>query len=243
MNTEDYNEPRRATDVAATQQFPAAAPISAVLDIPAGQIRILAGERTDVIVEVRPADTGKDRDRQAARQATVGFADNVLGIQVVSTTRIPGPSGSVQITVQLPAGSRIVVTAASAELATAGALDEVTFDGALGVIGIERATVVRVSTASGDVAVGRLDGNAHISTGRGDIRIDEARRGQLVLRTQEGSVSVGAAAGVTATLDAGTTLGRIHNALTGTGEVVGLTIHATTARGDITARTLTEARR
>jgi len=36
-----------------------------------------------------------------------------------------------------------------------------------------------------------------------------------VLRTETGAITVGAAAGVSTTLDAGTTLGRIHNALAG----------------------------
>jgi pimeloyl-ACP methyl ester carboxylesterase len=38
-------------------------------------------------------------------------------------------------------------------------------------------------------------------------------RGTVVLRTEAGAISVGAAAGVSASLDAGTTYGRIHNAL------------------------------
>ena len=65
----------------------------------------------------------------------------------------------------------------------------------------------------GDVEVGRLNGPAEISTARGDIRITEAVRGTVVLRTQSGDITVGAAAGVSATLDAGTSHGRISNAL------------------------------
>lgn len=53
-----------------------------------------------------------------------------------------------------------------------------------------------------------------------------------------GAITVGAAAAVSATLDAGTTLGRIRNALKNTGGTPGLTIHATTTLGDITARSL-----
>lgn len=75
-------------------------------------------------------------------------------------------------------------------------------------------------------------------TGKGDIRIAEAVRGTVVLRTQAGAISVGAAAGVSASLDAGTTYGRIHNALKNTDGTADLNIHATTAQGDITARSL-----
>lgn len=64
-------------------------------------------------------------------------------------------------------------------------------------------------------------------------------RGTVTLRTEKGEISVGAARGVSASLDAGTSYGRIHNALVNTeGTAAQLDIHATTAYGDITARSL-----
>ncbi len=62
-------------------------------------------------------------------------------------------------------------------------------------------------------------------------------RGRVVLRTQSGDISVGAAAGVSAALDAGTGHGRVSNALKNDGTVE-LDIHASTLQGDITARSL-----
>ena len=89
----------------------------------------------------------------------------------------------------------------------------------------------------GDVEIGRLLGPADISTARGDIRIAEAARGTVVLRTHAGSITVGAATGVSASLDADTSHGRINNALTNAGKAE-LDIRATTAYGDIVARSL-----
>ncbi|MCT9113547.1 hypothetical protein N4G69_49985, partial [Streptomyces mirabilis] len=57
------------------------------------------------------------------------------------------------------------------------------------------------------------------------------------LRTQSGDITVGAADGVSATLDADTAYGRISNALKNDGTTE-LDIRATTSRGDITARSL-----
>ncbi|MDQ1051243.1 hypothetical protein [Streptomyces sp. V4I2] len=55
--------------------------------------------------------------------------------------------------------------------------------------------------------------------------------GDGVLRIEAGQITVGAARGVSASLDAGTGHGRIHNALKNTdGADAALTIHATTAR-------------
>lgn len=100
-----------------------------------------------------------------------------------------------------------------------------------------RAASLRLTAVDGDVEVGRLGGPAQISTARGDIRITEALRGTLTLRTQSGDITVTAAAGVSAALDAGTTHGRVSNALTNNGTTE-LDIHATTSHGDITARSL-----
>ena len=125
----------------------------------------------------------------------------------------------------------------SAELRGVGRLGDVAFDGAYRQIKIDEAASVRLTAVDGDVEVGRLNGPAEISTARGDIRITEALRGTVVLRTQSGDITVGAAAGVSAALDAGTGHGRISNALKNDG-TAGLDIRATTSHGDITARSL-----
>jgi hypothetical protein len=66
-------------------------------------------------------------------------------------------------------------------------------------------------------------------------RVEAKAGGTVVLRTQMGNVSVSAAACVSASLDAGTAYGRITNTLKNDGTAA-LNIHATTAYGDIDAR-------
>jgi hypothetical protein len=219
------------------QKFDTPAPISAVLDIPAGRIQFIAADRADTTVEVLPADPSKSRDTKAAEQTTVAYADGVLRITASTENQLFGPSGSLEVTVQLPAGSRIEAKAASAELRGVGRLGDVAFEGAYRQIKIDEAASVRLTAIDGDIEVGRLGGPAEISTARGDIRIAEAVRGTVVLRTQSGDISVAAAAGVSATLDAGTDYGRISNALKNDGTAE-LDIRATTSHGDITARSL-----
>jgi DUF4097 and DUF4098 domain-containing protein YvlB len=220
------------------QKFDTPAPISAVLDIPAGRVRFIAADRADTAVEVLPADTSKGRDVTAAEQTTVDYGDGVLRIEASANNQFLGSSGSIEVTVQLPAGSRVEVRAASADFRAVGRFGDVAFEGSHGSIKIDEAASVHLTTVAGDVSVGRLIGPAEVSTGKGDIRIAEAAAGTVVLRTQAGDVSVGAAAGVSASLDAGTTYGRISNALKNTDGAADLTIHATTAYGDIVARSL-----
>ncbi|MFE6826537.1 DUF4097 family beta strand repeat-containing protein [Streptomyces sp. NPDC057690] len=219
-------------------KFETPAPIAAVLDIPAGRIRFIAADRADTTVEVLPADASNSRDVKAAEQARVEYAGGVLRIEASAQHRILGNSGAVEVTVQLPADSGVEAKAASAEFRGVGRLGDVAIEGSHGAIKLDEAASARLTLLAGDVAVGRLKGPAEISTKKGDIRIAEAVRGTVVLRTDAGEVSVNAARGVSASLDAGTGYGRIDNALKNSDGVAGLNIHATTAYGDIVARSL-----
>ncbi|GGW60242.1 DUF4097 family beta strand repeat-containing protein [Streptomyces caelestis] len=220
------------------QKFDTPAPISAVLDIPAGRVQLIAADRTDTTVEVLPADPSKSRDTKTAEKTTVAYADGVLRIRAsASGNQLLGPSGAVEVTVRLPAGSHVEARADSTELRGVGRLGDVVFEGAYRQIKIDEAASLRLTAIDGDVEVGRLGGPAEISTARGDIRIAEALSGTVVLRTQSGDISVVAAAGVSAALDAGTGYGRVSNSLKNDGTAE-LDIHATTSHGDITARGL-----
>ncbi|MGC4987624.1 hypothetical protein ACLQ18_44930, partial [Streptomyces sp. DT193] len=164
------------------QTFDTPAPVSAVLDIPAGRIRFIAADRADTTVEVLPADPSRSRDAKAAERTAVSLTDGVLRITApASGGPLSGSAGSVEVTVLLPADSRIQAEAAGAELRTAGRLGDIAFDGAYRRVEIEEAASLRLTAADGDVEVGRLDGPAEISTERGDIRIAEAARGTVVL--------------------------------------------------------------
>ncbi|GAA2157767.1 DUF4097 family beta strand repeat-containing protein [Actinomadura napierensis] len=112
-----------------------------------------------------------------------------------------------------------------------------TLDGAHRHTKIDEATGVRLTATDGDVEVGHLTGPADISTARGDICINHATGGAVVLRTQSGDITVAAAPGISASLNAGTPHGRVTNTLKNNG-TTDLTINATTANGDITARSL-----
>lgn len=217
------------------QKFDTPAPVSAILGVPAGRIQFIAADRADTTVEVRPADPAKSRDVKAAEEIEVGYGDGVLRIEAApAKNRVLGNAGAVEVTVQLPAGSRVEGRAAAAELRGVGRLGDIAFEGAYRRIKIDEAASVRLTAVDGDVEIGRLNGPAEISTARGDIRIAEAVRGTVVLSTQSGDIAVTAATGVSAVLDAGTGHGRVSNTLKNDGTAA-LDIRATTSHGDITA--------
>ncbi|CAL9489265.1 hypothetical protein SUDANB105_03184 [Streptomyces sp. enrichment culture] len=220
------------------QKFDTPAAVTAVLDIPAGRIQLIAADRADTTVEVLPADAAKSRDVKAAEQVQVVYSDGVLRIEAPEAkNRVLGQSGSVEVTVQLPAGSRVEANAAAAEFRGVGRLGDVALAGGHRSVKLDEAASARLAALDGDITVGRLGGPAEISTQRGDIQITEAVHGMVTLRTEQGGISVGAARGVSASLDAGTGYGRISNTLKNDGTAE-LDIHATTGQGDITARSL-----
>ncbi|MFD5563788.1 DUF4097 family beta strand repeat-containing protein [Kitasatospora griseola] len=221
------------------QKFATPTAITAVIDIPAGHLRLIAADRTDTVVEVLPANPSKSRDVKAAEQTEVVLADGVLRIVTSDANhRLIGPTGALEVTVQLPSGSRIEAKAADADLRGVGRLGEVAFESARGPVKVDEAAGGRFVLQDGSIEVGRLTGSARLDTQRGDLTVNEAVRGDLVLTTQSGSITVGAARGVSASLDAGTSYGRIHNALRNADDVPAVTIRATTSNGDITARTV-----
>ncbi|MEW2266985.1 DUF4097 family beta strand repeat-containing protein [Streptomyces sp. NPDC047853] len=220
-------------------KFDTTAPVSAVLDIPAGHIRFIAADRADTTVEILPANAAKGSDVKAAERITVEYRDGVLRIEAApERNRLLGDCGAVEVTVQLPTGSRVEAKAAGGEFRGVGRFGDVTFELAQGSVKLDEAESARVTLLDGDVSVRRLRGAARISTQKGDITVAEAMGGEVVLRTESGDVSVVAARGVCAALDAGTGYGRIDNALRNTDGTADLTIHATTAYGDIAARSL-----
>ncbi len=160
------------------QNFATPAPISAVVEIPAGRVQLIAADRADTTVEVRPTNPAKNRDVQTAEQTTVTFPDGVLQIRTAEPhNKLVGHAGSVEVTVQLPAGSALEGKSDAAELRAVGRLGDVAFDGAYQQIKVDEAETLRLTSIEGYVEVGRLTGPAEITTARGDIRVAEAANG------------------------------------------------------------------
>ncbi|WP_329421460.1 DUF4097 family beta strand repeat-containing protein [Streptomyces sp. NBC_01268] len=222
------------------QNFATTTPVTTVLNIPAGRVRLVAADRGDATVEVRPANAAKGRDVKAAERIEVVFADGVLRIAAPEAEhKVLGSSGEVEVTVQLPAGSRVEAKVAAGELHGAGPLGDVVLETAQGPVTLDEAASARIGVQDGHITVGRLGGPAELRTRQGDIKVAEALRGAVELRTEKGDIEIGAARGVSATLDAGTAYGRVDNALRNSeGAAAELNIRATTAYGDITARSL-----
>src|ERR1700733_11664325 len=224
-------------------------PIKVVIEIGVGDGRLTATDRTDAVVDVRPSDSGKGDDVRAAEQARVEYTDGRLLIKAPKNWRQYSPfsdGGSIDVTIGLPAGSHLQGTAGIAafrgmgrlgdcrvktavgdiQLDTTGALDAST---ATGAIAVDRVMGhAEVSTGSGRIRLGEIDGTAVIknsngdswggggagvpaSTATGSVRIGDVARGATSAKTANGDVEIGIRAGTAARLDVYTQFGAVHN--------------------------------
>ncbi|MCD6640392.1 MAG: DUF4097 domain-containing protein [Nocardioides sp.] len=97
---------------------------------------------------------------------------------------------------------------------------------------------VAIKTGSGDAQVDRLSADLAFTTGSGDLRVLEARRGRMTLKTASGDLHLGVPAGTPVWTDLMTVSGRISSDLPATGEPAEgqdhLEVRGQTASGSIT---------
>ena len=86
-------------------------PISVTLEVGVGDIRIVASDRTDTIVDVRPSDPAKKSDVTAAELTRVEYANGRLLVKAPKGWRqwsLRRGGESIDVEIGLPAGSQVV---------------------------------------------------------------------------------------------------------------------------------------
>jgi hypothetical protein len=167
-------------------------PISVDLELGVGDVRIVAGDRTDTIVEVRPSDPAKEGDVTAAQQTRVEYAGGRLLVQAPKGWRqwLPWRGGeSVSVQIELPAGSDLRGEGAVAALHCTGRLGECRYTTSLGDIQVEQAGPVQLKTA-GTITVERVTGQADVATATGTARISRIE-GPAVIKNSNGDTWIG----------------------------------------------------
>ncbi|MBM0239615.1 DUF4097 family beta strand repeat protein [Micromonospora sp. ATA32] len=171
-------------------------PIQLTIDVVVGDVRITASDRQDTVVEVRPTDGATEADVQAAAQTRVEYADGRLLIKAPKqkVLGVFGKVGSIDVTIELPADSRVHGTAAVAGFRCTGRLGECRLKTSTGDIHADRTGPLDLATAAGAVDVDSVAGRAEVSTGSGRIRLGEID-GSAVIKNSNGDSWVGAVAG------------------------------------------------
>lgn len=165
-------------------------PITATVAFEVGALRIVAGDRTDTVVDVRPSSASRDADVRAAERTRVEYSHGKLLVKGPKERSLFGKGSSVDVDIALPAGSEVRATVTMGHITAEGGLGESEFKTSAGDVRIERVAGVRATTGFGDVRIGYADGAAHAATGSGEIRLGEVR-GEVVAKNSNGAVGLG----------------------------------------------------
>ncbi|EST37400.1 hypothetical protein N566_13285 [Streptomycetaceae bacterium MP113-05] len=168
-------------------------PISATVHVGAGSLRITAGDRVDTVVEVRPHNPKRDKDVRAAEQTEVRYASGVLTVRT-KERRMIGPSGAVDVAVELPMDSRVEVTGSWTQVLGEGRLGEVDVRTSSGDVRLDTSGPLQLRASHGSITVDRVVGTAEIATSFGGLRLGTLD-GPAVLKNSHGTTTVGAAIG------------------------------------------------
>ncbi|MEV4922990.1 DUF4097 family beta strand repeat-containing protein [Streptomyces roseoverticillatus] len=168
-------------------------PISVSVDVAIGDVRLDAGDRTATAVEVRPSDPRNEADAKTAEDTRVEFAGGRLLVKGPKP-RLFGRSGSVDVTIGLPAGSDVEGTGQLAAFHCHGRLGECRIKTSAGGIRLEETGRATLTTSLGDITADRVNGTAAVTTGSGAVRIG-LLAGPAEIKNANGETRVGEAAG------------------------------------------------
>ena len=168
-------------------------PISVTAHVEAGSIQFTGGDRADTVVEVRPRDPKRDQDVRAADQTEVTYTSGVLTIRTPKSNLF-GRTGTVDVTAELPTGSRIDMTGAWVQVLGEGRLGVVRVKTSSGDVRLDTTGPLQLTASHGSITVDRVEGMAEISTSSGSLRIGVVD-GPAVLKNSHGTTTVGAATG------------------------------------------------
>jgi len=202
-------------------------PIDLAISLQVGRIEVFAGDRADTVVTVSPSNPAKATDRRGAEETKVDFDGQRVAI-VGPRPRISwiGPTESVDVTVELPTGSRFTAEIAVGGLRSVGRLGATRIKSSIGAVDVDSTGDLWLRASHGKATLGAGEGGIEITADHGQIRVGTVT-GDAILKASYGSIFVGESGG---DLDAKLSYGdlEITKALA--------SVSAKTAYGDIQLR-------
>jgi DUF4097 and DUF4098 domain-containing protein YvlB len=180
--------------------FNTPSPIAVVLDLYVADVHLVASDRADTIVEVRPTDPDKAADVKAAENTRVEYDDATRTLSVI--TRKPRNRfvnfskrpESINIVIQLPTDSDVRGEADLGDYLAEGALGAVALKTDLGGVRLGETGPLNIRTGLGEVSVEGASGPAEVHNGSGEIRIGVVD-GPADVSSSNGTIRIGVVTG------------------------------------------------
>jgi DUF4097 and DUF4098 domain-containing protein YvlB len=168
--------------------------ISVTIELGIGDARIIASDRTDTVIELRPRDSSKASDIRAVEQTRVEYASGRLLVKSPKQRPFIGRGGSVDVTIELPTGSHVQGDSGMGDFGCEGRLGECQLKTGMGNITLDHTATLHLKTGMGNIAVDHASGDADVTTGSGDVRIGNVQ-GAAVIKNSNGNTVVGEVTG------------------------------------------------
>jgi Putative adhesin len=196
----------------------------------AGLVSVTAVEgAADIQVEVEALDEAAeqwlDRVEIDVRDAEPEAGDSPLRLRVAVPERRLFRSPSFAVRITTPAGTAARIAVASAHTQLTGRFGTLELTGASADLDAEHGTDVHVRTASGVTRIGTVEGQGSLSSASGDVHVGRAG-GPLKIRTASGKAAIDTCSG---TVTVHTASGDVR-----VGAATGGAVEVKTASGDVT---------
>jgi hypothetical protein len=170
-------------------------PISVTIELAVGDVRLIASDRPDTVVEVRPSDESDDSDVAAAQQTRVEYANGALTVRGPKSRAFDfaKKTRSVAVLVELPTGSAVRGEVSVGDVHGTGALGECRFKTSVGHCRLDRTGRLRLDTC-GHITVDTIAGDAEVTTGSGRVHLGEIG-GAAVIKNSNGHTEIGTVTG------------------------------------------------
>jgi DUF4097 and DUF4098 domain-containing protein YvlB len=157
-------------------------------------LRVTARDRTDTTVDVRPANPSSNADLKIAEQTRIEYADGRLVVRAPRLGTLFSRTGSIDVTIALPSGSRLEGVTGMGEVQCEGRLGECRFKTGYGEIRLDQAGAVNLHSASGDVTVDHADGDTEITASNGAVNVRRID-GPATVKNSNGATWIGEVTG------------------------------------------------
>jgi len=166
-------------------------PITVSVELSVGDVRVVATDRSDTVIQVRPTDESRDLDLRDADQTRVEQTPDGLLIKAPRPRAygLLGKPGSIDITIELPAGSRLHGDSSVAAFHSSGRLGECRIKTTAGNVDLDQTGPLDLHTGAGAVTVAKIAGDAEVTTGTGRIRLGEID-GSAVIKNSNGDTRI-----------------------------------------------------
>lgn len=169
--------------------------ISLSIELVMGDVRVIASDRGDTVVEVHPRNLADSTDVEAAEQCRVEHSEGRVTVGAARrwTSWLGGKVGAIDVIAEVPTGSHVRANTATGDLRAEGVLGECFLKTATGDVAVDRATSAHLTTLDGRLTLERVSGDCHV-TGSGEVRIGEIG-GKASVKNLNGHSLIGTVAG------------------------------------------------